>query len=158
MSLPITLRRVVKRDVGGGLLVLAIGTAAALKAESYTIGSVQNMGAGFFPFSIGVFLAIVGLLTAVVGCMKDETQKDPVVAEWRGWACIAIGIVAFIVLGQYGGLIPATFSVVFISALGDRRNTLISAASLALAAVAIATVVFWWALQIPFPLFRWGVA
>jgi len=158
MSLPTTLRRVVKRDIGGGLLVLVIGTAAAVTAENYTIGSVQNMGAGFFPFSIGVFLAIVGFLIAIVGLIKNETQPASVASEWRGWACIAIGIASFVVLGQYGGLVPATFSVVFISALGDRRNTVISAAALAAVAVVIAGVIFWWALKIPFPLFHWGVA
>ena len=33
-------------------------------------------------------------------------------------------------LGQWGGLVPATFAVVFIAALGDRQNTLLGSAVL----------------------------
>jgi len=45
---------------------------------------------------------------------------------------------------------------VFISALGDRDNTWKKALLLSLAIVVVAVVVFWWALQIQLPLFRWG--
>jgi hypothetical protein len=76
--------------------------------------------------------------------------------EWRGWFCIGASIVAFVALGKYGGLLPATFAIVFISALGDRQNTVASVAVLALACAVVCVVVFWWALQIQFPLFQWG--
>ena len=36
----------------------------------------------------------------------------------------------FILLGKYGGLVPATFALVFISAMGDRQHTPRSAALL----------------------------
>ena len=48
---------------------------------------------------------------------------------------------------------PATFAIVFISALGDKMNTWKSAAILGAGVVAVAIVVFWWALQMQFPLF-----
>jgi high-affinity Fe2+/Pb2+ permease len=64
--------------------------------------------------------------------------------------------VAFIVLGEYGGLVPATFAIVFISALGDRNNSLKQAFWLSAGMVVIAVVIFWWALQMQFDLFRWG--
>ena len=41
-------------------------------------------------------------------------------------------------------------------ALGDRKNTIKQAILLSLAMSAIAVVVFWWALQLQLPLFRWG--
>ena len=59
-------------------------------------------------------------------------------------------------LGKYGGLVPATFAIVFISALADRQNTIVAATVLALATVAICIVVFWWALRMNSPLFGWG--
>ncbi|MCJ9713295.1 tripartite tricarboxylate transporter TctB family protein, partial [Bordetella hinzii] len=51
---------------------------------------------------------------------------------------------------------PATFAIVFISALGDRTNTLKQALLLSVSMCVIAVVVFWWALQLQLPLFRWG--
>ena len=59
-------------------------------------------------------------------------------------------------LGHWGGLLPATFAIVFISALGDRKNTIKQAFVLSLGMSVIAVVVFWWALQLQLPLFRWG--
>ena len=44
----------------------------------------------------------------------------------------------------------------FISALGDRDNTLTEAVLLSLAMSFIAVVVFWWALKLQLPLFQWG--
>jgi hypothetical protein len=73
--------------------------------------------------------------------------------EWRGWICILAGIGSFAVIGPYGGLLPATFATVFISALGDRDNTWLSALVLAVIMTVIAYVVFWYALQLQIPLF-----
>jgi hypothetical protein len=51
---------------------------------------------------------------------------------------------------------PPTAAIVFISALGDRENTVRSALTLSALMLVICVVVFWWALQMSFPLFRWG--
>ena len=75
--------------------------------------------------------------------------------DLRGSVCILLGILAFLGLGHYGGLLPATFAIVFISA-GDRNNTVKQALVLALGMSVVAVVVFWWALQLQLPLFRWG--
>jgi hypothetical protein len=61
-----------------------------------------------------------------------------------------------VLVGKFGGLLPATFAIVFIAALGDRDNSIQSAAVLASAMCAICIVVFWWALQLQLPLFQWG--
>jgi hypothetical protein len=115
------------------------------------------MGPGFFPVALGVLLSLIGV-AIMIGARNavDQGGKERLPAEWRGWICISLSIVAFVVLGRYGGLLPATFAVVFISALGDRQNTFKSAALLALAMCAVCAVVFWWALQVQFPLFQWG--
>lgn len=63
---------------------------------------------------------------------------------------------AFILLGKYGGLVPATFALVFIAAMGDRQHTVRSAALLAVGVTILGIAVFSWALQLQFPLFRWG--
>src|SRR5271167_3230209 len=145
------------RDYYGGALMIAIGLGAVIQGRQYPIGTLSRMGPGFFPVALGAILAFTGLAIAVTARFAarkaDETPLPP---EWRGWFCIGLSIVAFVVLGRYGGLVPATFAVVFIAALADRENTLLSATLLALATVAICIVVFWWALQMNFALFGWG--
>ncbi len=151
------------RDHWAGALMLLTGIFAAVQGAHYKIGSLSRMGPGFFPASVGALLALTGLamlLTArrkepaLVAAHPQEGAGQP--SQLRGWILICTSIVAFIVFGTYGGLVPATFAIVFISALADRENTLKSAFILALAMVVVCVVVFWWLLQVQFPLFRWG--
>ena len=145
------------KNLTGGILVLALGLAAVLGARDYELGSITQMGPGFFPTAVGCILALSGLAIAGMALVSAEARPaQPVRPEWRGWACIILGIVAFVVLGQSLGLLPATFAVVFISALGDRQNSLLDAVLLAAAIVVVSLVVFWWGLKIHLPLFAWG--
>jgi hypothetical protein len=147
------------KDYYGGGLMMLIGLGAAFQGKSYKIGSLIQMGSGFFPVALGLLLALVGAAIALSAKRPAAISQEPekhLPPEWRGWICIALSIVAFVVLGQYGGLMPATFAIVFISALGDRQNNVKTAIVLALAMCAICAVVFWWALDVSFPLFRWG--
>jgi hypothetical protein len=146
------------RDYYGGGLMFLIGAGAVYKGMSYKMGTLSRMGPGYFPVAVGVVLAAMGVLIALgarrnVPAGAEKKYQPP---EWRAWFCIVLSNIAFLVLGEYGGLLPATFAVVFISALGDRQNTLKSAFLLALAMALVAVVVFWWALSMQFPLFRWG--
>ncbi len=146
------------KDYYGGALMVLLGVGAIWKGLDYEVGTLSRMGPGFFPVGVGAVLTLMGLLIAASArssapSCKGKKSHPP---EWRGWLCIILGNLAFVVLGRYGGLLPASFSIVFISALGDRENTFGSALMLALAMVAICVVVFWWVLRLQFPLFRWG--
>ena len=144
-----------KKDYYGGILMLVLGLAAAWQGATYKMGTLSKMGSGFFPVSLGILLALSGAAIALTA--KNSTLDGPVRApEWRGKICITLGICAFVVLGKYGGLLPATFAIVFISALGDRKNNFKRALMLAVAMMVVCTIVFWWALKMQFPLFQWG--
>lgn len=150
-------RLAASKDFLGGLLVLVLGIGTAVQASSYDIGSLRRMGPGFFPLALGVILMVTGLLIIASSRTAGvDAGATPLRPEWRGWLCICAGIAAFVLLGRHGGLVPATFAIVFISALGDRANSLLAAASLACAMTLICVAVFWWLLQVQFPLFRWG--
>ena len=145
------------RDYAGGALMFALGVGAVGYGSTYTMGTLGRMGPGYFPVALGVILALCGLAIAARARFAGREGAAKVLPpEWRGWTCICLAIVAFVAVGKYGGLVPATFAVVFISALGDRENTWKSALVLALGAVAMCVVVFWWALHLQFDLFAWG--
>ncbi len=59
-------------------------------------------------------------------------------------------------MGEFFGMVPATFSCVFVSALGDRTSTLKGSALLAAGVTFFGTLLFSYVLQLPFPMFRWG--
>lgn len=149
------------KDYYAGALMVVIGLSAAYAGMSYDVGSLTDMGAGFFPLTVGVLLVVVGILIA--GSARDLPQPAPNTADahsrlpdLRGAVCIIAGTLAFIFIGKYGGLLPATFAIVFISALGDRTNTLFRAAVLSIVMCAIALVVFSWGLKLELAPFAWG--
>jgi hypothetical protein len=145
------------RDYYAGALMVVIGLGAAWLGNGYHVGTLVQMGPGFFPVALGMLLALCGLAIALGAKAAVAPGEEPDRApEWRGWGCITAGIAAFLLFGHYGGLLPATFSLVFVSAMGDRENTVKRALLLAGGMCAVCVVVFWWGLKMQFPLFQWG--
>ena len=136
-----------------------IGLAACLEGLKYNLGTLTHMGPGFFPVALGVILVLLGLLiagTALAAPPSDDPQGLSKRPEWRGWSCIIAGPILFIVFGQLGGLLPATFACVFVCALGDRTATLKGSVILAASVTLFGTLLFAYLLKVPFPLIRWG--
>jgi hypothetical protein len=146
------------KDLWAGALMIVLGLGSIYAGFGYSVGSLSRMGPGFFPVAVGTVLLLCGLAIAISTKAPDAHGKTDLAPppEWRAWGCIVIGIMAFVILGTYGGLLPATFAIVFISALGDKDNTWVSALVLAVAMCIVCTVVFWWALKLQFPLLSWG--
>lgn len=150
-----------KRDYAAGGLMTLIGLSAAYASLAYDIGTPAQMGPGFFPCAVGVLLAINGALIAIAATGHKDNPKSADVhshalPDLRGTVCIVLSVLAFIACGHYLGLAPATFSIVFIAALGDRSNSVRVAAVLALVMAVVAAIIFWWALSLQMPLFKWG--
>jgi hypothetical protein len=148
-----------RREVWAAGTMIVLGLGAIAQASTYNIGSLARMGPGMFPAILGVLLVLLGLIIARMAAAPaaaDDDAEDEPPPDWRGWGCIIGGLMAFILVGKYGGLVPATFALVFISAMGDRQHTPRSAALLAAGVTVLGVAVFSWALQLQFPLFRWG--
>jgi len=143
-------------DYYGGVLMVVTGLGSIWRGLEYHMGTLTQMGAGYFPVGVGSVLALMGVSTLIgAGRLPTSTGKKST-PEWRGWSCIVLALVAFVLVGRFGGLAPATFAVTFIAAIGDRKNSFRSSLLLSIVMVAVSVVVFWWALQMQFPLFRWG--
>lgn len=165
-----------RKDYYAGALMVLVGLSAAYAGQTYKVGTLNRMGPGFFPLSVGLLLALVGTLmvweearlarrshaTAPAGNVTSNATPNAASAletaphhlpDYRGVICIILGIVVFYLLARFTGIIPATFAIVFIAALGDRANSLRQAGALALVMSVIALLVFWWALQVQLPLF-----
>ena len=138
--------------------MMLIGLGASLEGLTYKLGTLTHMGPGFFPVALGVILVVLGMLiaaTAVAGRPAGDQGTLSKRSEWWGWFCIIAGPILFIILGLYGGMVPAAFACVFVTALGDRTATLKGSLTLAAAVTAFAVLLFYYLLRIPFPLFRW---
>ena len=148
-----------KRDFYAGGIMILLGAAVTLNSMSYNTGTLMHMGPGMFPFILGVTLTLVGVMifgTAVVTPLGDDESIRPENKEWLGWGCILAGPIFFIVLGHFFGMAAATFSCVFVSAMGDNEATWKSSAILAACITVPGCFLFTYVLQLPFPLFRWA--
>lgn len=148
-----------KRDYYAGGLMSLIGVGVILEARRYTLGTLFHMGPGFFPIILGVTLTLVGILIAGLAAASPANEEDLLRLpnpQWRAWFCILAGPILFIVLGTYGGLVPATFACVFVSALGDRESTLRTSFILATGITIFGVLLFSYLLQVSMPLWRWG--
>ncbi|HEX7387799.1 MAG TPA: tripartite tricarboxylate transporter TctB family protein [Castellaniella sp.] len=144
------------KDYYAGALMILFGLGAMIAGSRYHLGTLRRMGPGFFPAAVGGLLILCGIIIAIEGLAGQNVSDGKTKPEWRGWLCIIGGIAAFILLGAYLGLIPATFAIVFISGMGDRHNTLKGVLVLSAITCAVAVVIFWWALGMQFPLLMWG--
>jgi len=146
-----------KRDYYGGALMIFLGAGAALEGQRYGMGTLTRMGPGFFPVALGIILILIGILIAGSAYASDEPDKEgflPAKPEWFAWACIVASPIFFIALGEYAGLLPATFACVFVAALGDRETTVKQAAILAAGISTSGILLFSYVLKIPFPIVR----
>ncbi|HWH80947.1 MAG TPA: tripartite tricarboxylate transporter TctB family protein [Burkholderiaceae bacterium] len=157
-----------KRNLGkdhlGALLLLALGAGVFALGLGYRMGNLNRMGAGFIPVVLGVLMMAVGVAIGVTAAPPGRREMvNPLpghgahasAVDWRGWGCILGGVAGFVVLGEHGGLLPATFASVFVSAMGDRTATWKGSALLAAGATLFCLVVFHYGLNLQLPLFQW---
>jgi hypothetical protein len=145
-----------KRDLLGGCIIAGFGVVGLIEGQRLGTGTLRNMGPGFVLCWLGVILIGLGPLVALSKAESDpESEVAFEVPEWRGWLCITAGVISFILLGAREGLVLASFSSVFISALGDRTTTLKSAFTLGICVTVFGVALFHYALGVSIPLFWW---
>jgi hypothetical protein len=156
------------KDRVGGALLLVVGLGVVIAGAGYGLGSLRQMGSGFYPVVLGALLASIGLALLATarrgpdgldGALPEPPAEmahlaGPVV-QWRGWLCILAGTLSFVVLGEHGGLVPASFVSVFVAAMGDRKNSVVAAAALAAGLTVLGVVVFHYGLGLLIPLLTW---
>ena len=149
------LRSFNKDRVGAGLLILS-GAGIVAQGLAYRMGQLTRMGAGFIPVVLGGLLMLIGVAIGVTAEPGDFGTAESMPTEWRGWLCVLGGVVAFVVFGVYGGLVPATLLSVFIAAMGDRTNSIRDSVLLAVGVTVVGVIIFVYGLKMTFPMFAWG--
>lgn len=148
------------RERYAGVLTALIGLGAIAESATYGLGTLAAIGPGAFPLAMGVILVAcgigIGLSEATAADAHDHDRVDLSRPEWRGWACIIGGMLAFLLLARTAGLFPATFACVFLAAMGDRTSTLRGACLLAALIAAFGCALFYYGLHIQLPPFAWG--
>lgn len=148
--------RLNKRDVLASGLLCLLGMAAVLQVSANSVARISGMGAGVLPVALGALLMFVGVLWLFDSRLSPDEDDgvDIGTSKWRGSCGLVSGIFVFLLLAKYGGIVPAVFASMFVTALGDRRHTVRSALFLSTCAAALAVLMVLW--KLPIPLFRFG--
>jgi CHASE2 domain-containing sensor protein len=135
-----------------GGLVIGFGLFVAWEASTYRVGTVAVMGPGFFPLALGIMLVAFGIAITIQAAGRGE--PSPAI-PLRPLAAVSAGILAWALMAERLGLIPATFALVAISALAEERVRPIVVMLLAAGLCVIGVLLFVRGLMIPLPPIRW---
>jgi hypothetical protein len=111
------------------------------------------MGPGYFPLVLSGVLILLGLLI-LVNAIRSDGKGEPIGAfAWRGAVFILTAPVFFGLTVRGLGFVPALFVTTVIAGLASFHLRLPAALGLAVAVTGFSTLVFSWALGLPFRLF-----
>jgi hypothetical protein len=139
------------KDIGAGLIFIAIGLLFGLGATGLDIGTSLRMGPGYFPLVLAGLLVALGL--AIVAYGFGHTATGRLVVPWRGLVLILAAPVVFGLTVRGLGLVPAIALVVLISAFASRRMSVPLALALSLGLTVFCVLVFSLGLGLPLRLF-----
>ncbi len=113
-----------QKDFWSGLMFIVVGLGFAAGALNYHFGSSARPGPGFFPFGLGILLALLGGLVLFNALTIEREGGDRVGSmPWRPAFFIILSVVVFGFALPWLGMIVTLPLLVFVTSLaGDEFN------------------------------------
>ncbi len=140
------------KDFWSGAMFLAIGASFAIivKVFEYPMGTGARMGPGYFPFVLGIIMALLGVAIIVesFATMGSAVSKF----AWKPLFWILGAVVLFGMIAKIAGLAASIVALVVVSAYGGDEFKIkeVVGASVILAIFSVG--VFVYGLKLPFPI------
>lgn len=112
-----------QKDFAAGLIYIVAGAGFSLGALEYRMGDPARMGPGFFPFWIGVLLALVGIVTVAAGLKPTAVAERIHPPQLGPVAWIISAVVLFGLLLNTMGLVVALTTLILVSARASHEFT-----------------------------------
>jgi Tripartite tricarboxylate transporter TctB family len=136
-------------DLCSGLLFAGLGLASLWLGADYPLGVPSRIGPGYVPRLLGILLAAVGLFLLVRSWWATE-NIDTTIA-WRPLLLISAATVAFAVVFEASGLLPAILVSVAIANYATPENRWSTAVVLGGVLAFFAWLLFVKGLSLPLP-------
>ena len=142
-----------ERDFWSGLMFVAVGVGFAWGATTYSFGSAARPGPGYFPFGLGILLALLGLLVLFEALTVDTEDGERVGAlAWKPLVVITATVAFFGWSLPHLGMLMALPLLVVASAMAGDEFHWGEALLNAVVLTAGSWVVFIWGLKLTIPL------
>ena len=142
-----------QKDFWSGLMFIVTGVGFAWGATNYSFGSAARPGPGYFPFGLGILLAILGgliLLKSMAGKATEDDRFGKI--AWRPLLLITLGVAVFgLALPKLGMVISLPLLVLIASYAGDEFHigeVIVNSIILTV----FSWVIFIWGLSLTIPL------
>jgi len=110
-----------QKDLWSGVMFLAIGVGFAWGATDYSFGTSARPGPAYFPFGLGIILALLGVAT-IFEALVSKAQDGDLIGSivWRPLLIILGAVVGFgFLLPRAGLVITLPFLIVLSSWASD---------------------------------------
>ncbi|MFL5415734.1 MAG: tripartite tricarboxylate transporter TctB family protein, partial [Myxococcales bacterium] len=108
-----------QKDWFAGLIFVAFGGVFGWGATAYRLGVKSKMGPGYFPFVLGCFLALLGLVLVVRSLGVGGAGVERI--HFKPITLVLGAIAAFALLLNAAGLAVALLALVVISSLAGEE-------------------------------------
>lgn len=113
------MNRFASKDFLAGLMFVAFGVAALWFGRHLAIGTAVRMGPGYVPRALSFILLGLGGFICVLALVSDgEPAEAP---RWKPITLVTVGIVAFALLFERLGMLPALVALVGISSFAGEE-------------------------------------
>lgn len=140
------------QDAASGLMFLGVAIYVGVSTLlALDVGSLQQMGPGFFPLALSAILGLIGVLV-LIGAKPDEDGQLPV--NWRAVILIGSAPIAFGLTVRTLGLVPALLVSVGLATVSSTRIKPLSAAVIIIGVTVFCVAVFKFGIGVPYDLFN----
>jgi hypothetical protein len=113
------LNRFASKDFLAGLMFVAFGVAALWFGRHLAIGTAVRMGPGYVPRALSfILLGLGGFICVLALVSGGEPTETP---RWKPITLVTLGIVAFALLFERLGMLPALVALVGISSVAGQE-------------------------------------
>jgi hypothetical protein len=110
------LNRLLSKDFLSGVMFIAFGLAVLWFGRNLATGTTVRMGPGYVPHMLAYIMLVLGSIISVVALYAGgEIVERP---KWKPITMVTIGIVAFALLFETTGMLPALVALILIASLG----------------------------------------
>jgi Tripartite tricarboxylate transporter TctB family len=148
-----------EKDFWSGLMFIAVGVGFAWGATTYSFGSSARPGPGYFPFGLGILMAILGGMVLFKALTFEVEGGDKIGAfAWKPLIMITLTVAIFGWTLPHIGMVIALPILVIVAALAGEEFHWKDAVINAVLLTIFSYVIFIWGLKLTIPLWPAGMS
>src|SRR5690606_22133257 len=146
-----------QQNFWSGVMFVTVGLLFAWFATDYQMGTAARMGPGYFPFWLGIIMAVLGAIIAIGGLSSKARRTEVEKFDWRSLVLVLGSVLAFGILLRPLGLYVCLFLLIMVSSIASHDFNWKVALANAVFLIVFSYVAFIKGLGLIFPLYPWFI-